>query len=87
MMMAMMMAIHSEAQTNKVYDKVEVMPEYTGGMEALLERRPCRRGFHRRKRRFHFGSAFAESCSSVVGTRGHTRGEQYAQMDTWQSEG
>ena len=36
-MMAMMMAIHSEAQTNKVYDKVEVMPEYTGGMEALLE--------------------------------------------------
>ena len=27
MMMAMMMAIHSEAQTNKVYDKVEVMPE------------------------------------------------------------
>ena len=37
MMMAMMMAIHSEAQTNKVYDKVEVMPEYPGGMEALLE--------------------------------------------------
>ena len=35
MMMAMMMAIHSEAQTNKVYDKVEVMPEYPGGMEAL----------------------------------------------------
>ena len=37
MMMAMMIAIHSEAQTNKVYDKVEVMPEYPGGMEALLE--------------------------------------------------
>ena len=37
MMMAMMMAIHSEAQTNKVYDKVEVMPEYPGGMEALFE--------------------------------------------------
>lgn len=37
MMMAMMIAIHSEAQTNKVYDKVEVMPEYPGGMEALIE--------------------------------------------------
>ena len=37
MMMAMMIAIHSEAQTNKVYDKVEVMPEYPGGMEALFE--------------------------------------------------
>ena len=32
-----MMAIHSEAQTSKVYDKVEVMPEYPSGMEALLE--------------------------------------------------
>lgn len=36
MMMAMMMAIHSDAQTDKVYDKVEVMPVYPGGVEALL---------------------------------------------------
>ena len=36
-MMATLMAIHSEAQNDKVYEKVEVMPEYPGGMQALFE--------------------------------------------------
>lgn len=36
-MMATLMTIHSEAQNDKVYEKVEVMPEYPGGMQALFE--------------------------------------------------
>lgn len=36
-MMATLMAIHSEAQNDKVYEVVEVMPEFPGGMPALLE--------------------------------------------------
>ena len=35
--MATMIAIQSDAQTNKVYDRVEVMPEFPGGMQALFE--------------------------------------------------
>ena len=36
-MMATMIAIHSDAQNDKVYDSVEVMPEYPGGMQALFD--------------------------------------------------
>lgn len=37
LMMATLMTLSSEAQTNKVYDRVEVMPEFPGGMQGLFE--------------------------------------------------
>ena len=36
-MMATLMTLSSEAQTDKVYDRVEVMPEFPGGMQGLFE--------------------------------------------------
>lgn len=36
-MMATLMSLSSEAQTDKVYDRVEVMPEFPGGMQGLFE--------------------------------------------------
>ena len=35
--MATLMTLSSEAQTDKVYDRVEVMPEFPGGMQGLFE--------------------------------------------------
>ena len=37
LMMATMMTLSAEAQTDKVYDRVEVMPEFPGGMQGLFE--------------------------------------------------
>ena len=37
LMMATLMTLSSEAQTDKVYDRVEVMPEFPGGMQGLFE--------------------------------------------------
>ena len=37
MMMATLMTLSAEAQTDKVYDRVEVMPEFPGGMQGLFE--------------------------------------------------
>lgn len=37
LMMATLMTLSAEAQTNKVYDRVEVMPEFPGGMQGLFE--------------------------------------------------
>ena len=36
-MMATLMTLSAEAQTDKVYDRVEVMPEFPGGMQGLFE--------------------------------------------------
>ena len=37
LMMATLMTLSAEAQTDKVYDRVEVMPEFPGGMQGLFE--------------------------------------------------
>lgn len=36
-MMATLMTLSAEAQTDKVYDRVEVMPEFPGGMQGLFK--------------------------------------------------
>lgn len=37
LMMATLMTLSAEAQADKVYDRVEVMPEFPGGMQGLFE--------------------------------------------------
>lgn len=37
LMMATLMTLSAEAQTDKVYDRVEVMPEFPGGMQGLFK--------------------------------------------------